>query len=228
MQIKVILVEPLYQINLGYMARVLKNFGINEINLVNPRCKYNGKEAVKYSKHAADLLKRVKVYKSIPQAAKGCDAVVGTTGLWYKSDKSFFNVYNPEDARKFLKDKKKIALLVGRDDTGLSKEEMNMCDASIFIPANKDYPVLNISHALAIVLYALSRDEMKRDYPMERYYVDEKAMSAITRLFWMSIRDRKDIRYKKSVLMAFKHIINRANPTKKELNALAIGIARRK
>ncbi len=228
MEIKVILVEPLYQINLGYIASVIKNFGISEMNLVNPRCKYDGKEAVKYSKHAADLLKRARIYKSIAQAKKGCDAIVGTTGLWYKSDKSFFNVYNPEAARRFLKNKKRVALLIGRDDTGLSKEEMNMCDASIFIPANKDYPVLNISHALAIVLYALSREEMSKEHPMERYYGDEKAMSAITRLFWMSIRDRKDIRYKKSVLMAFKHIISRANPTKKELNALAIGIAKHK
>lgn len=228
MEIKVILVEPRYQINLGYIARVLKNFGINEMNLVNPRCKYNGKEAIKYSKHAVDVLDGARIYSSIKAAVRGCDTVVGTTGLWYKSDKSFFNVYPPDEALKSLKNKRRVALLIGRDDTGLSKEELNMCDLSIFVPTNKDYPVLNISHALAIILHSLIGKEIRKDHPIERYYADERAIDSITRLFWLSIKDRKDIRYKKAVLMAFRHIINRANPTKKELNALAIGIARRK
>ena len=92
---------------------------------------------------------------------------MGTTGLWSKTDRSFHNVYTLQSAGRILKNagrSKRIVLLIGRDDTGLSKEELRECDATIFIGADKDYPVLNISHALAIMLYELTRKKYKKEY----------------------------------------------------------------
>ena len=224
--IKVVIVEPCYQVNLGYMARVMKNFGIDQMHLVNPRVKYDGKDAIKYSKHAVDLLKNARTYRSIKEATKDCDLVLGTTGIWHKSSGSFFNVFPPEKALSMAKGKK-TAILIGRDDTGLSKEELRACDASIFIPTSKDYPILNISHALAIILYQLSNNGFEREYPIQRLHASKGAQQATINLFWRNIKARKDIRDKKSVLMAFKHIITRSSATKKELRAISIGIAPR-
>ena len=83
MRFKIIIVEPRYQINLGYMARVSKNFGVERLFLVNPRTKIGGR-AIMFSKHAKDLLLNAKVYKSLEQAIIGCDIVIGTTGIWRK------------------------------------------------------------------------------------------------------------------------------------------------
>ncbi len=225
MEIKVILVEPLYQINLGYAARTLMNFGIKRMNIVSPRCKYDGKEAIKYSKHAAALLKSARVYSSIESASKDADLVVGTTGLWRKSDRAFFNVYYPDSLKRMTQGKKRIALLIGRDDTGLKKEELQMCDANVFIPTSDDYPVLNISHALAIMLYELTKNEFKGGHEIDKMRADEGAIDGIVKLFWKSIEKRGDIRDKKAVLMAFKHIVSRSSPTRKELSALAVGLS---
>lgn len=225
MPIKIIMVEPLYQINLGYVARVAKNFGINKINLVKPRCNYKGKEAIKYSKHAVSLLKSAKIYKNIKDAASDCDIIIGTTGMWHKSDDSFFNVYTLNKAKTFIKKGKRIALLIGRDDIGLTKEELTMCDFTIFVPTDKDYSVLNISHALGIILYELTREKLSADAPMDRFYSDKKSIEGLSKLFWKFIKNRSEIRNKKAVLFAFEHVIRRSNPTKKEINAISVALS---
>lgn len=221
--IKVVLVEPLYQINLGYVARVMGNFGMKNLSMVNPRCNYNGKEAIKYSKHAFPILKKAKVYKSINDAVKGSNLVVGTTGLWHKSNASFFNVYTLSKAKKTLRNGK-ITILIGRDDIGLTKEELQKCDLTIFVPTDKDYSVLNISHALAIILYELKKEELEKENNLSWAYADEKHINGIDNLFWKSIKDREDIRDKKAVMFAFDHVIRRSMITKKEINAISIAL----
>lgn len=229
-EIRVIVVEPKYQINLGYIARTLMNFGIRKINLVKPRCNYKGKQAIKYSKHAHELLEKAKIYPSFQSSIADAGLVVGTTGIWHKSGKSFFNVYTFDKLLDLIKNNKikskKISLIIGRDDTGLTKEELAMCDATVFIPADKDYPILNISHALAILLYGLTKERgTSQHYDMQRMYADTNDTKRIFRLFEILVKSKQDIRDKPAVIAAFNHIIRRSAPTKKELSALAIALA---
>jgi tRNA/rRNA methyltransferase len=227
-RIKIVLVEPLYQINLGYMARTLKNFGIEKLYLVNPRCNYKGKEAIKYSKHAKELLLNAKLYSNIKEAIKSSDIVFGSTGAWYKCDSSFFNLYSPSDAANFAKSKQKITILIGRDDTGLTKDELKLCDGIIFIPTNSDYSVLNISHALAIILYEFTSKFKYFEYPLDMFYATNKDLKNIINLFKFIIKKRTWIRDKEGVLMAFKHILKRSKATKKEINAITVGLSQNK
>ncbi len=226
-KLKVVIVEPVYQINLGYIARALKNFGINELNLVRPKCNYKGKDAIKYSKHARDLLQGARIFKSIDEATKG-SFVVGTTALWEKTGKSFHNVYMPEDLLKLIKKNgiTNVSVLIGRDDTGLTKEELAGCDANIFIPTNQEYSALNISHALAIILYAFS-EYLTDKNRLERFAADSKDLNRINKLFKLLLSKRNDIRDKRAVALAFSHIISRSLPTKKELGALSVALSPR-
>lgn len=227
MEVRVVLVEPVYQINLGYIARVAKNFGIRKIYLVNPRCKYNGKEAIKYAKHAKDILLNAKICGSIRDATSGT-FLVGTTALWRKTGRSFFNVYTLDNALKLLGRKKEenVSIIIGRDNTGLSKEELSMCNATVFIPTNENYPVINISHALAIILYSFTKGQMSSKYQFESgLYANSNEIKAMIKLFSKTIEKRNDIRDKKTVLMAFEHILKRSFATKRELSALAIALS---
>ncbi len=222
--IKVIAVEPKYQINLGYMARALMNFGISEFYLVNPRCNYRGAEARKYSKHAWPLLEGASVCGSVKSAIAGCDIVVGTTGIWHKSKESLFNIYTVERVAR-LAAGRKVALLIGRDDTGLSKAELKMCDASVFIPASREYPILNVSHALAVLLYEFKRHEGDAERRMSRLYAGAGEIAGLIRLFASAVEVNPRIRNKRTVTAAFAHVLHRAAPTHKEINAIAIAIA---
>jgi TrmH family RNA methyltransferase len=226
---EVAVMEPLYQINLGYIARVMKNFGLSRLYLINPRCNHLGEQAIQYSKHAHEILENAKICKGLDRI--GDDALlIGTTGVWRKGSASLRNVYSLEAASRFVQRNaragRRIVLLLGRDDTGLSREELRSCDATVFINADKAYPVLNISHALAIMLHAFSEKELYREYSfMRSFYAEAKYQSRIIKLFMRMIAGDKRIKDRATVAMAFRHVLMRAAPTKKEINALAIALS---
>lgn len=223
-RIEVAVMEPKYQVNLGYIARVSKNFGVERLTLINPRCNYKGKEAIKYSKHAAELLRKARTCKGI--GAIGSDFIIGTTGIWHKTGDAFYNVYSLKDmamlAKRAASAKGTITLLLGRDDTGLSKDELRQCDATICLSASKDYPILNISHALAVILHGLYSSGSAARPGM---YADADYQKRVFKLFDRVVDSNPGIRDKSSVKMAFRHIVRRSMPTKKEINALSIALA---
>jgi TrmH family RNA methyltransferase len=229
MRIKVVLVEPKYQVNVGYAARIAKNFGVNRLVLVNPRCKHLGQQAIKYSKHGVDMLKRAAVADSIKNATKG-SFVIGTTGIWHKTNQAFYNVFPLDEFQRAFGsalNSGAVSLVIGRDDTGLKKEELRLCDATVFIKASHEYPVLNLSHALAILLYELTKSSIKYEV-IDSMKSSSAQREGIVKLFSAGIRSNPNIRDKASVEMAFRHVINRAVPTRKELNAIAIALAKQK
>ncbi len=227
MTLKVIFIEPMYQVNLGYAARVLKNFGVARMYLVRPKCNHTGKQAVKYSKHARDLLEKAKVCASISQAT-GPAFRVGTTAIWHKAERGMFNVYTPRTLKRVLRKVhgRDIALLIGRDGTGLTKDELAACDATVFIPAAKGYPTLNITHALAILLYELA-DAVEAERTIADLYATPKEAQVVKKLFESLVRSRHDIRDKRAVSDAFAHLLDRASPTKQELRTLSVAFSKR-
>ncbi|MDE1865301.1 MAG: RNA methyltransferase [Candidatus Micrarchaeota archaeon] len=224
-RIRVVMVEPEYQQNLGYVARVMKNFGLSRLVLVNPRCKHTGKEAIKYSKHAREVLEGARVAKSLKSAARGL--TIGTTGIWRKADSSFYNIFNLPELRNRpdWKRSREITLVLGRDGAGLNKVEIRDCDALVFIGTNPEYPVMNISHALAVMLYELTTPTLSKRYNFDDLRADSKYQERLIKLFDISVRRNKAIRDKKAVSGAFRRILKRSVPTKSEINALAVALS---
>ena len=210
--------------NIGYIARIAKNFNISNIALVNPRCKVLGKNALKYSKHGSDLLYRAKVFSSLDKAI-GERFAIGTTAVWHKTDKSFYNIYTLDRAANMLQNNKirDFCVVIGRESTGLSKEELQRCNMSVMIQTPGDYGTLNISHALSIILYELTKWTV--DAPTERLYAGSKEIGALEILFGRTVRRHKNIRDRIGVERAFRNILIRANPTRKEINAIAIALS---
>lgn len=224
MKLKLIIVEPKYQINLGYIARVSMNFGIDRLHIVKPRAQLYGKTAIMYSKHAYPLLKNAKVYGDFGAATSDCDILIGTTGVLGKAKSSFRNVYLIDGLIKKLKGVARrsttVGLVIGRDDIGLTKEELELCDLIAYINTNEKYPVLNISHALAIFLFALTSGKIeKRFQNILTEQIDRNELKAMFRLFDRLIENKR-IRDKKSVRIMFKRIISTAQPTRREIHAL--------
>ncbi|MCP3685611.1 MAG: RNA methyltransferase [bacterium] len=150
--ITVVLVEPESPGNIGAVCRAMKNFGLTSLVLVNPKCKHMAGEAKGRAMHALNILKKAKVAKI--DCLDKFDYVIGTTSI-IGSD---YNIprcpIKPEElAAKNLKGK--IALLIGRESSGLTNEEILKCDFIVSIPVSKTYPALNMSHAAAIIFYEL-------------------------------------------------------------------------
>jgi TrmH family RNA methyltransferase len=155
--VRIVLVEPLYQGNVGSVARAMKNFGFSELVLVNP-CKLEV-ESRAMSSHAWDLLQNATIVDSLEEAVEGASIVIGTTGIAGVAFDLHLRVpaYSPREIKTRLSGTQgTVAVLFGREDHGFSREELKMCDMIMTIPTSDIYPVMNMSHAVAVVLYELS------------------------------------------------------------------------
>ena len=221
MNIKLIIVSPKYQLNVGYIARVAKNFGIERLYFVKPRANIYGKKAIMYSKHAKELLDRAKIYESFEEAIKDCDVMIGTSGI-FRVNPVFGSVNSPDAAiKKIKKEYKKntvIGLAIGRDDIGLSAEELRLCDILVHINTNPIYPVLNISHAGARLVYKF----MENDFSKRKLNLEKPKKEEIDKLIesFEDLISNKKIRDKDTVKRVFFKMIRKSQLDRHELHAM--------
>ena len=155
---KVVIVEPEYEGNLGMIARVVKNFGAEGLVLVNPKVKI-GEEARRRAMHAQDVLDNAEVYGSLDEVRKELPYLLGTTAKTasnYNVNRSFLFPWEIDKV-------KGMGLVVGRESWGLTNEELEICDAVTVIPTSPEYGTMNISHAVAVLLYEFTKHEEERD-----------------------------------------------------------------
>ena len=152
----VILVEPEYGLNIGYVARTMKNFGINKLYITGRR--EIPKSAFRFSSHARDILEKAILVDNFQDLMGEFDFIIGTTArIATRSANIIRKAIIPEEAVKFIHKFNKIALVLGRDTIGLKNEELALCDIVVTIPTGTSYTTLNISHALAILLYTFTK-----------------------------------------------------------------------
>ena len=152
--IRIVLVEPAGPLNVGSVARVMKNMGLHQLILVNPQCDYVGEEARLMAVRAADILEMAKVVESLPQALVGCVRAIATTGDDCRSHP--MQLEAPADALPWLLEAPS-ALIFGREDCGLTNAELNRAQRLIRIPSSDAYTSLNLAQAVAICCYEISK-----------------------------------------------------------------------
>ncbi|MCK4319284.1 RNA methyltransferase [Candidatus Micrarchaeota archaeon] len=217
MKIFVVVVEPEYGINLGMIARVMKNFGKGNLRIVNPKCDTR-LPFLMYAKHAADVVKKTRTFGSLKDAVLDMDSVIGTTAVRKRHRNIIRTVEKLEEFKKesWKYNGKKVAIVFGREGIGLNSEELKLCDRLITIGTSKSYGVLNLSHAVAIVLYELAKKGGETGkYPG----MGNPEKQALENIF-KSIVDKIDIRKKEKVVSSFKNVLGRAVPTNEEGKSL--------
>jgi len=220
--IRVVLVEPYYAGNIGSVARLAKNFEARELYLVAPHVSPLDPEALRWAVHAKDVLEGATVVNTLKQAIEGCSVVVATTGKPNEKSVARTPITPKQFARKYwryVKSKERLAILFGREPSGLTNEEMQVADFTVTIPASPVYPILNLSHAVGIILYELYVHAYRKGHgsPPSRRSV-ETLFSFAERVVDMLDRDKPDV--VKKILRAS---LLRGVRTEKEVNAL-IGV----
>ncbi len=162
-RVSVVLVEPESPGNIGLIARVMKNFGFRKLVVVNPRCEVRSNEALSRAMHARDILEEITFFNCLEDLKKVNDLVVATTSrLESRTNVKKFYLTPKELAEKIVNSNYKVALVFGRESIGLTRKEIDKCDLTARINTNKEYRVLNISHAVAIFLYVISDLSIER------------------------------------------------------------------
>ena len=155
--LKVILVEPAGTINVGSVARLCENFNVNELRIVSPKCDYLAQEAKKMAVKGIKILEEANIFKDLNSALSDCSRIIATCG---RKEHGEIPLNSNKEALRWAIEKEEeetIALVFGREDRGLSNEELLKAHKVISLHTSENYPSLNLSHAVAIVLHQFNQ-----------------------------------------------------------------------
>ncbi len=162
-QIRIVLVETSHPGNIGAVARAMKNMQLEHLYLVNP-AEFPSEEAERRSSGANDILRQARVVEELRDAIGDCSWVIGASA---RSRHLTWPVTNPREMCREIQqhidnhknagpqEDGRVAILFGREDSGLSNEELQHCQRHVHIPSNPAYSSLNIAMAVQIICYEL-------------------------------------------------------------------------
>lgn len=158
--IRVVLVNTSHPGNIGAVARAMKTMGLSDLRLVTPD-QYPHPYATSRSAGAEDLLEKAEVVTSLEEAINDCQLVIGTSA---RERRIPWPLINPKEcaelAGQATSSNKKVAVVFGREDRGLTNEELAHCNFHVNIPACEGYSSLNLGAAVQVVTYELRMYEL--------------------------------------------------------------------
>jgi tRNA (cytidine32/uridine32-2'-O)-methyltransferase len=185
--IRVVLVNTTHPGNIGGVARAMKNMGLSRLVLVAPK-QFPDPQAEWRAASALDVLESAKVVPDLASAVGDCQFIVGTSARDRRIPWPLLDPRQCAERMAIASDRgEQVAILFGREDRGLTNEELKACNLHLHIPSSPDYPSLNLAMAVQIVCYELrmlaiagelpEREDERWDAPfstlenMERFYV---------------------------------------------------------
>ena len=155
--IRIVLVEPSHPGNIGGAARAMKTMGLADLAIVNPG-RFPDPQAIWRAAGAVDVVDGARVFGRVDAAIADCGWVVGTSA---RSRRVPWPVATLEQFAGRLPREdlggKPVAVLFGREDRGVTNEELECCNLHVVIPANPEYPSLNLAMAVQVVCYEILR-----------------------------------------------------------------------
>ncbi len=220
-----ILVEPSHPGNIGATARAIKNMGFQNLSLIKP-VDFPNDDAFYRAKGARDILENIKIYDDLSLPLKDATLIFGTSARkrtipWpTKNSSELSNIL-----KKALESANaKIFFVFGREISGLSNEELQMCDYHIKIPTAEDFSSINLSHAVQIISYVLKMEidnidslpkinDESTTFQDNEYLIDhfDKVMKQI---------DFYDQENPKQVKTRMRRLVKRLKPDKLEMGIL--------
>ncbi|MDZ7782291.1 MAG: RNA methyltransferase [Halioglobus sp.] len=152
--IRIVLVNTSHPGNIGGAARAMKNMGLERLCLVAPRS-FPDEHADWRAASAVDVLERAVVVESLQQAIGDCHFVVGTSARERRIPWPLLDARGCADRIAAASDTGQVAVLFGREDRGLTNDELQLCNLHLTVPTAAGYSSLNLAMAVQIVCYEL-------------------------------------------------------------------------
>lgn len=222
--IRIVLVNTTHPGNIGAAARAMKNMCLERLYLVQPQ-DFPCAEATARASGADDVLANAVVCENLEQALDGCRFAVGTSA---RSRRISWPVENPRQAAARLLEESKqgeVALVFGREHSGLSNEELERCHYLVHIPSNPEYSSLNLAAAVQVLSY-----ELMMVAPDENTHLEDEVREVVTademESFFGHLEQTLvdlgflDASQPRKLMRRLRRFFNRARPDKTEMNIL--------
>lgn len=222
--IKIVLIETTHPGNIGAAARAMKNMALENLCLVSPQC-YPSAEATARAAGAGSILEHCQVYDSLDEAIQGCRLVVGASARLRTVD--WPQVQPRECAEKVWAEatQGEVAILFGRESSGLRNSELDRCQYLVHIPANPDYSSLNIAQALQVIAYEVHLQSLDPDSskaPPVDNVAPAEAMEGLFQHLQQTMEDTgfSNPQQSEKLQRRLRRLFFRARPDQEELNIL--------
>jgi tRNA (cytidine32/uridine32-2'-O)-methyltransferase len=227
-KVKVVLVHTSHPGNIGGAARAMKNMGLQRLTLVKPK-RFPDDEAVWRSAGATDVLEKAVVVETLEEALADCSLVVGTSA---RDRRIPWPVIDPRECAEQVTPQlanQKMALVFGREDRGLTNEELHKCNFHVHIPTNSEYSSLNLAAAVQVLSYELRMACLHQDSSASqptREWDRPYATAGELELFYQHLEqtlieiDFLDPGNPRQLMARLKRLYSRVRPDRMEVNIL--------
>ncbi|MCW8347557.1 tRNA (cytosine(32)/uridine(32)-2'-O)-methyltransferase TrmJ [Vibrio sp. ZSDZ65] len=224
--VKIILVGTSHSGNIGSAARAMKVMGLSQMVLVDPQCEVDA-QAVALAAGASDIALGATIVSSLEEAVEDCGLVVGSSARSRTLDWPMIEPRECGQRFAIEGEKHPVALVFGRERTGLTNDELQLCHFHTCIPANPEYSSLNLAMAVQTLSYEVRVAHLEResqqfpaqdepDYPrhkeLELFY--QHLENVITNTQFIS-KDKPNL-----VMNKLRRLFSRARPESQEINTL--------
>ena len=154
-RLRIVLIGTSHPGNIGAVARAMHNMGLSDLALVAPRCEVIHQESISRASGADHLLHNARVHAALDSAVADCTFTVGASA---RSRTLPWPMVSPRELAERLPtecqaNNSRVALVFGREDSGLTNAELQRCNAHVHIPTNADFSSLNLAAAVQVVAY---------------------------------------------------------------------------
>jgi TrmH family RNA methyltransferase len=223
MKTRIVLVEPREAGNVGAVARAMKNFGLRDLAIVG-RHPQLLPEAGWWASGSEDLLERARFHATLQEALADAHITVATTSLRGRATPADMTPVELAQLAATMGDDQTLALVFGREDHGLTREEVLLCHHTAAIPTNPAFPTMNLAQAACLFAYELSgltASTAPRPLPnaalIERLHERAQALLLQSGFLWESNPDH--------IYDDLRLLLGRAAPDEREA-AILLGILR--
>jgi len=222
--IKIILIGTTHPGNIGATARAMKTMGLSNLALVSPKY-FPSAEAIARASGADDILNNAQVFETFEESLKGCQLIFGCS---VRQRSLPLPVLTPRTcAEKALLSKTKVAIVFGREHSGLTNREMDFCNYLVTIRTNPDFYSLNLASAVQVIAYELQcANELHEEISQEDIEKSDLAPVELVNSFYQHLEETLiEIKFlnpkePKRLMQRLRRLFNRTQLTTTELGIL--------
>ncbi|EOX1606563.1 tRNA (cytosine(32)/uridine(32)-2'-O)-methyltransferase TrmJ [Vibrio cholerae] len=225
-RVKVVLVGTTHSGNIGSAARAMKVMGLSQMVLVDPQCQVDA-QAIALAAGASEIALNAQIYPTLEAAVADCGLVVGTSA---RSRTLEWPMLEPRECGEKLiseANQHSVAMVFGRERTGLTNDELQLCHYHVCVPANPEYSSLNLAMAVQLLSYEVRmaylalqqssqsstlQEEYPRHQELERFYAHLKQVIMQTEFI--------SAQQPGQVMNKLRRMFTRARPEAQEINIL--------